>query len=393
MAHAGWSARLVLALCLIMPCAASAQERATVPVTIDGETLQIATTTYKPAGAGPFPTLIFHRGTTDPSDPPAALARWFTDRGWAVVLPAAARSPSDGCEPAPALADAERALRDLDAVVPVLLAQPFVDRKRVAIGGHARGGALAVAWSGRQPKTVRAVVNFAGGWVSERCPSADEINQTVLRLGRDFDQPTAWLYSYRDPVYSMRHSRRNFAAFRAAGGLGEFHDLVVPEGLSGHRIDAVPGIWTAALEAYLAGRGLPAKPPVTFAEAIDGNTLKIDGKYYRLWGVDAPELDQRCYPEGWRAGFEAARALAAMVERWPVTCDPRSRDALGRTIALCRAAGRDLGAAMVLSGMALGTEGSDYADLEARAVRARTGMHAHACLAPSEWRSQRGLAN
>ena len=105
----------------------------------------------------------------------------------------------------------------------------------------------------------------------------------------------------------------------------------------------------------------------------------------------APELDQRCYPEGWRAGIEAARGLAAMVERWPVTCEARSIDTNGRTIALCRAAGRDLGAAMILSGLALATPGesSDYAALESRARQARMGMHAHACLAPWEWRAQR----
>jgi endonuclease YncB( thermonuclease family) len=84
-----------------------------------------------------------------------------------------------------------------------------------------------------------------------------------------------------------------------------------------------------------------------------------------------------------------------MVERWPITCVARSIDANGRTVALCRAAGRDLGAAMVLAGMALASTGesSDYVELEARAMRVRMGMHAHACLAPWEWREQRGFAN
>jgi endonuclease YncB( thermonuclease family) len=238
-------------------------------------------------------------------------------------------------------------------------------------------------------------MNFAGGWVSERCPYANDINQDLFRLGKDFDRPTIWLYGYKDPFYSLRHSRKNFAAFRAAGGQGAFHEFVPPEGLSGHQIDAASELWTAALEAYLTERGLPAKPPPSTAQAIDGNTLKMGGTTYRLWGIDAPELDQRCYPEGWRAGLEAARALSAMVERWPVTCVAKSIDANGRTVALCRAAGRDLGAAMVLAGMALASTGesSDYAELEARAMRVRMGMHAHACLAPWEWREQRGFAN
>jgi predicted acyl esterase len=67
-----------------------------VPVTVDGEQVKLATITYKPAGDGPFPTLILHHGSTgrgrDPSlfarpSDPKVLAEWFTARGWAVVLP------------------------------------------------------------------------------------------------------------------------------------------------------------------------------------------------------------------------------------------------------------------------------------------------------------------
>jgi endonuclease YncB( thermonuclease family) len=91
----------------------------------------------------------------------------------------------------------------------------------------------------------------------------------------------------------------------------------------------------------------------------------------------------------------AVRALAAMIERWPVTCEAKGQDNHGRTVALCRAGGRDLGAAMVVSGMALAVpaDGDDYVAQEAEARRARVGMHAHACLAPSEWRAQRGLGH
>src|SRR5882757_2985855 len=125
------------------------------------------------------------------------------------------------CEPALSLPGADRALRDIDAITPVILAQPFVDRSRVAIGGQSRGGILAVAWSGRQPDIPRAVVNFVGGWLSSRCWSRDEVNQSLFKRGVPYGRSTIWLYGDKDPYYPLRHSRDNFAAFEAAGGKGE----------------------------------------------------------------------------------------------------------------------------------------------------------------------------
>jgi endonuclease YncB( thermonuclease family)/dienelactone hydrolase len=389
-----------------------------VPVTIDGEQAKLATMTYKPPGNGPFPTLIFHHGSTGRGRDPAlferpydprALAGWFTARGWAVILPSRrGRGGSEGiydegfepdraqgysCDPARALAGAERALSDIDAIMPVLLAQPFVDRERVAVGGVSRGGVLAVAWSGRQPGVARAVVNFVGGWLSERCAAIDDVNSDLFRRGSAFKRSTIWLYGYGDSYYSLRHSRQNFTAFRVAGGKGAFREYDPPQGFDGHQIAAIPGLWTEALESYLADQDLPAKIPQ--AVAIDGNTIKIGDTTYRLWGIDAPELDQRCYPQGWRAGIVAARALAAMIERRPVICEARGQDGYGRTVALCRAEGRDLGAAMVVSGLALAVtaDGGDYVEQEVQAMRARVGVHAYACLSPSEWRDQRGLGH
>ena len=152
--------------------------------------------------------------------------------------------------------------------------------------------------------------------------------------------------------------------------------MIPPEGLDGHQIAAVPDLWTEALEGYLADHDLPAKIPQ--AVAIDGNTIKMDGTTYRLWGIDAPELDQRCYPQGWRAGIVAARALAAMIERRPVICEAKAQDSYGRTVALCRVGGRDLGAAMVVSGMALAVtaDGGDYVEQE---VQSEAGARRHPC--------------
>jgi dienelactone hydrolase len=254
-----------------------------VPVSVDGETVKLAVITYKPAGNGPFPTLIFHHGSTGGGRDPSVFSRpyeaktlseWFTARGWAVVLPSRrGRGGSEGrydegfdtnrangysCEPPLALAGADRALRDIDAVTPVLLAQPFVDRSRVVIGGVSRGGILAIAWSGRQPAVPRAAINFVGGWMGTRCANASTINQTLFKRGAAFGQPTIWLYGDRDPFYPLSHSRSNFAAFEAAGGKGSFNEYEPAPGASGHGISSVPSLWTSRMETYLTERRLPA---------------------------------------------------------------------------------------------------------------------------------------
>ena len=257
-----------------------------VPVTVDGETVKLATITYRPAGAGPFPTLIFHHGSTgrglDPAlfarpSGPKALAEWFTSRGWAVVLPSRrGRGGSEGlydegfgidrskgytCEPPLSLAGADRALRDIDAITALILAQPFVDRGRVAVGGQSRGGILSVAWSSRQPGTPRAVINFVGGWQGARCPTAASVNQTLFKRGATYGRASIWLYGGNDPFYALAHSRGNFAAFQEAGGKGAFHAYTPPEGLTGHQIGSAPSLWSATLEAYLADQGLPTRTP------------------------------------------------------------------------------------------------------------------------------------
>jgi predicted acyl esterase len=82
---------------LLLVSAARAQETSIVPVTVDGQSVSLEMRIYKPATAGPAPTLVFNHGSTgrgrDPSlftrpiDFPT-LAQFFVRRGWAVVMPA-----------------------------------------------------------------------------------------------------------------------------------------------------------------------------------------------------------------------------------------------------------------------------------------------------------------
>src|SRR5688572_9708807 len=84
--------------------------------------------------------------------------------------------------------------------------------------------------------------------------------------------------------------------------------------------------------------------------AVDGDTLKLNGATYRLWGIDAPEMKQWCsdYP----AGVQATAVLEKLLAGRPIACEAKTTDRYGRTVALCRAGDDDLGAAMVRLGAA-----------------------------------------
>jgi len=106
-------------------------------------------------------------------------------------------------------------------------------------------------------------------------------------------------------------------------------------------------------------------------------------------GIDSPETRQTC-ADGWAAGPEATRKLVELIGVGDVTCEPRGLDRYRRTIALCRADGHDLGAAMVSAGMAYAFTrySGDYLEQEKAAILSRTGVHAHHCEKPWDWRAR-----
>lgn len=119
----------------------------------------------------------------------------------------------------------------------------------------------------------------------------------------------------------------------------------------------------------------------------DGDTLRFGKERVRLWGIDAPEIHQRC-PDRWLAGIEASRKMRELVKGHDVTCDNRGYDRYHRMIGLCRADGVDIQAAMVRAGMAWAfvKYSRDYVGEEAAAKTEGLGVFAHGCEPAWEWR-------
>ena len=276
--------RLVRAIALLAPLslgtAAGAQEATLVPVTVDGERVRLEMRIYRPVTSEPAPTLVFNHGSTGRGIDPRVftrridypeVAKFFVDRGWAVVMPARrGRGGSEGlydegfapnralgyvCDASLPLAGAERALRDVEAAMDAILAMPFVDPTRVMIGGQSRGGILSVAYAGRRPEQVKGVINFVGGWMGVGCPYP--INRTLFVRGARYPGETLWLYGDEDRFYPLSHSRENFAAFQSAVGTGTFHEF--PPSAGGHGIWQFPNNWAPLVAGYLERQGLPSE--------------------------------------------------------------------------------------------------------------------------------------
>lgn len=142
----------------------------------------------------------------------------------------------------------------------------------------------------------------------------------------------------------------------------------------------------------LAALTLNSVLPVSAQTVTDGDTIRLNGSPVRLFGIDAPELKQDC-ADGWPAGRLAATHLQSLLAGRNVICERRATDRYGRTVAVCRAGGEDLGAIMVRDGYAWAfvRYSSDYVDQEERAKAAGAGVHGHGCVPAWEWRArQRG---
>jgi len=235
----------------------------------DGHPIRLEAVIFKPPGSGPFPLAVFHHGSIGRDATPGLIkqtwvslevADFLNKRGWLVAFPQRrGRGKSDGRyeeehdsfgDLAKALAGADRALTDIGAANAALRSRRDVSPGPVLVGGHSRGGALSIAYAGTDSEQIFGVINFVGGWFSEKAPSAELVNQTLLERGAHYDRPTIWLYGQGDKFYSLSHSRKNFAAFERAGGRGKFIEFDVPNDV-GHNVIHYPDLWAGPIADYL----------------------------------------------------------------------------------------------------------------------------------------------
>lgn len=233
---------------------------------------------YRPSPPGPFPVLIFNHGSTGVLKVPptstvffryAEVARFFVERGWAVLIPMRrGRGASDGdylerydCDRATLSTGVDRAVEDMDAVIAYISAQSWADTSRLLLGGMSRGGLLSVVYPSRRPTKAKGVINFAGGWAIERCDDRVRFNTEMFaEAGRGTKLPMLWLYAENDQNYGPRAIRSYHQAFTLAGGKAELQ-IFPPIPYDGHiLLPASVDAWRTAVGEFLTRLGLGGSP-------------------------------------------------------------------------------------------------------------------------------------
>ena len=136
----------------------------------------------------------------------------------------------------------------------------------------------------------------------------------------------------------------------------------------------------------------PAYPTIYgSAGVISGDTLKIKGRFFKLYGIDAPELNQRCADGNGRSyscGKIAARWLRDWIMDNRLECRIMQQDKKGNMVGNCAFGAYDLGAAIVNAGWAVAYE--KYTDIyvpyEQQAKINRRGLWNGKFYKPWDWR-------
>ena len=155
----------------------------------------------------------------------------------------------------------------------------------------------------------------------------------------------------------------------------------------------------AACAALVLGIGTPSGASADFLNVedilvVDGDTVQIGDTVYNLFGMDAPELGQRCLQDGkWiDCGINAAFELKKLLNfDKPLRCERAEAHLLQIK---CYSKTGNVAQAMIKAGYAVAASGSDefYQEAEASAKQAKLGLWHMAFSLPWDWRHGRRLS-
>jgi dienelactone hydrolase len=245
-------------------------------------TFELETTLYKPEGDGPFPIVVINHGKAAGNPRfqeryrPGMAARYFLQRGYAVVVPMRQGFSRSSGSYNNVLCNVESNGRvqaeDVKAVLDYVTAQPWADRERILVVGQSHGGWTTLAFGTVPYPGVKGLVNFAGGLRNDNCVAwKSGLAAAAGGLGRDSRLPTLWFYGDNDSFFGPDTFRPMHDKYVAAGGnarlvaFGTF-------GSDGHAMfgaRAGAPIWQPEVTRFLQEIGLPhqVRTPMAGASA------------------------------------------------------------------------------------------------------------------------------
>lgn len=233
-------------------------------------TIELETTVYKPDGDGPFPVVVINHGKA-PGDPrfqaryrPATAARYFLQRGYAVVVPMRQGFSKSGGSYIGGGCNVESNGRvqaeDVKAVFDYLGTQAWADKDRLLVVGQSHGGWTTLAFGQQNYPGVKGLVNFAGGLRQDNCPGWKQgLAGGAAGYAKETRLPSLWFYGDNDSFFDPETFHAMFDRYTAAGGKARLVAYGKFEADSHALFGARAGvaIWQAELTAFLQAIGMP----------------------------------------------------------------------------------------------------------------------------------------
>ena len=254
-------------------------------------TVHLETTIYKPEGNGPFPVVLINHGKAF-GDPrlqtryrPAVAARYFLQRGYAVVAPMRQGfSNSEGkyigsrCN---AQSNGELQAEDVKSALDYVVAQAWANPNQLLVLGQSVGGWVTLAFGKTNYPGVKGLVNFAGGLRNERCAGWERaLAVAAAHYAEGTSAPSLWFYGDNDSYFSKPTYQAMFDDYVAAGGnarliaFGAF-------GTDAHSMFAASAgakIWQPEVTAFLRAIGMPSAQLPIYAKLGLPNLMKTPPK-------------------------------------------------------------------------------------------------------------------
>ena len=129
----------------------------------------------------------------------------------------------------------------------------------------------------------------------------------------------------------------------------------------------------------------------SYLKIIDGDTIILNSEKIRFYGIDTPEIKQKCTDNNgqlYSCGIRATLELKKIIGSRKVSCIKKTKDRYKRSISICYVDGKDINSLMVKKGWALAYRkySKKYVKDEVIAKSNKAGMWSGDFIAPWKWR-------